>query len=151
MVTSGPGVTNLMTVIADAYYDSTPLIVITGQIGTKDLKSRAGVRQRGFQETPTVDITSPISKSATLLDTVKKVGKYVPEAFISSMSGRKGPVILDFPMDVQRSQSKALPATNIIFQQTPNLPNKIYSLSKIIHRIKKSKKIMILLGNGALH
>ena len=50
MVTSGPGVTNVLTPLADAYYDSTPLIVITGQVGTPDLNSRHGVRQRGFQE-----------------------------------------------------------------------------------------------------
>ncbi|MBT7899817.1 MAG: thiamine pyrophosphate-binding protein, partial [Candidatus Marinimicrobia bacterium] len=53
MVTSGPGVTNVISPLADAYYDSTPLLLITGQIGTADLTTRKDVRQRGFQETPT--------------------------------------------------------------------------------------------------
>ena len=55
MVTSGPGVTNVLSCLADAYYDSTPLILIAGQIGTGDLKVRRAVRQRGFQEAPTVE------------------------------------------------------------------------------------------------
>jgi len=73
MVTSGPGVTNVMSPLADAYYDSTPLLVITGQIGTTDLTSRKNVRQRGFQETPTVDIVKPLSKFATCLLSVDSV------------------------------------------------------------------------------
>ena len=62
MVTSGPGVTNTISPIADAYYDSTPIIFVTGQVGTADLLSRNSVRQRGFQEVPTTKITSAISK-----------------------------------------------------------------------------------------
>ena len=54
MVTSGPGVTNALTPLADAFYDSIPLILITGQIGTKDLQARKFVRQRGFQEVPKI-------------------------------------------------------------------------------------------------
>ena len=65
MVTSGPGVTNALTPLADAFYDSTPILLITGQIGTGDLKSgRDNIRQRGFQECPTVDLCKPISKLA---------------------------------------------------------------------------------------
>lgn len=105
MVTSGPGVTNILTPLADAYYDSTPVIIITGQVGTADLGGRLGVRQRGFQEVPTVKITSPISKLAVCMKSPAEVFHHVPNAFFTSMDGRRGPVVLDFPMDVQRSEA----------------------------------------------
>ena len=66
MVTSGPGVTNLVTPVADAYFDSTPLVVLTGQVGTERHARRAAVRQRGFQEVDTVALMRPITKAQFL-------------------------------------------------------------------------------------
>src|SRR6202012_3150457 len=66
MVTSGPGVTNAVTPIADAYYDHIPLVVITGQVGTSDMRGDLPVRQRGFQEVDTVELMRPITKRAFL-------------------------------------------------------------------------------------
>ena len=81
MVTSGPGVTNTISPIADAYYDSTPIIFVTGQVGTADLLSRNSVRQRGFQEVPTTEITSAISKRSTCLIDIDMAIKEIPLAF----------------------------------------------------------------------
>src|ERR1700739_1076396 len=67
MVTSGPGVTNAVTPIADAYYDNIPLVVITGQVGTGDMRGDLPVKQRGFQEVDTVDLMRPITKKAILV------------------------------------------------------------------------------------
>src|SRR6201998_2247458 len=67
MVTSGPGVTNAVTPVADAYYDNIPLVVITGQVGTGDMRGDLPVKQRGFQEVDTVDLMRPITKKAILV------------------------------------------------------------------------------------
>jgi acetolactate synthase-1/2/3 large subunit len=96
LVTSGPGVTNVITPLADAFYDSTPLILVTGQIGTVDLKTRKTVRQRGFQETPTVELTSQISKRASCMLSLEDVFREIPEAFRLTVTNRKGPVVIDY-------------------------------------------------------
>ncbi|HHE64584.1 MAG TPA: thiamine pyrophosphate-binding protein, partial [Bacteroidetes bacterium] len=62
-VTSGPGATNLITCLADAYYDSIPLVAFTGQVGTRDLNRAPSLRQRGFQEAPVIAMVSPITKA----------------------------------------------------------------------------------------
>ena len=154
MVTSGPGVTNIMTVIADAFYDSCPLIVITGQIGTQDLNQRSDVRQRGFQETPTVKITAPISKFATILDTQDKVLKSIPEAFSLSKSDRKGPIVLDFPMDIQRSEftsteQKQAVNNNDLIAKDHKSSNLELIKDDILDQLKNTSRPLILLGNGA--
>src|SRR6195952_4898299 len=67
MVTSGPGVTNAVTPIADAYYDNVPMVVITGQVGTGDMRGNLPIKQRGFQEVDTVDLMKPVTKAAFLV------------------------------------------------------------------------------------
>ena len=79
-------------------------VFITGQVGTTDLLSRNQVRQRGFQEVPTTQITSAISKRSTCLIDIDTAIKEIPLAFEIAEEGRKGPVILDFPMNIQRSE-----------------------------------------------
>ena len=152
MVTSGPGVTNVMSPLADAYYDSTPLILITGQIGTGDLSKRVEVRQRGFQETPTVDITKPISKSSTCLLSVLDVFREVPLAFNKSITGRMGPCVLDFPMDIQRTKITQMDMSRLEDNNKESKINTgdIDSINPIIEEMNKSKRPVILLGHGAL-
>ncbi len=157
MVTSGPGVTNALTPLADAFYDSTPLILITGQVATTDLNSRHGVRQRGFQEVPTVPMTSPISKLSVCLTSSEAVYLNVPLAFTLSTMDRHGPVVLDFPMDIQR-----LEIENSAIQSTTdeksliseNKNNKFDINNDVIEEIAVSAKDadlpVILLGQGAL-
>lgn len=155
MVTSGPGVTNVITPLADAFYDSTPIIFITGQIGTKDLKSRSAVRQRGFQETPTVDLTRPLSKKASCMLSMDDVFREVPEAFHLTVSDRKGPVVIDFPMDIQRLEfiSKDLAATvvpNLISSEKQLIPSDSLIVSEVAAAAAKAKRPILLLGHGAL-
>lgn len=102
MVTSGPGVTNLATVIADAYFDSTPLIALAGQIGTGDLASQRNVRQLGFQHVDAVSLMRPISKATFLPLSPADLPFMMEEAFFAAQEGRPGPVVVDLPMDVQR-------------------------------------------------
>jgi acetolactate synthase I/II/III large subunit len=104
MVTSGPGVTNLLTPVADAYFDSTPLVVLTGQVGAGDMRGERPIRQRGFQEVDTVALMRPITKQQLLPRRPEEVGEAIDQAFRVSAAGRPGPVLVDLPMNVQRGE-----------------------------------------------
>jgi acetolactate synthase-1/2/3 large subunit len=93
--TSGPGATNLVTALADAYMDSIPLLAITGQVSTSLLGTRA------FQEVDTLSIVAPIVKHAVLVREVGELEAALEEAFTIAASGRPGPVLVDVPKDVQ--------------------------------------------------
>ncbi|MGJ5700161.1 biosynthetic-type acetolactate synthase large subunit [Staphylococcus chromogenes] len=94
VVTSGPGATNTLTGIADAYSDSLPLVVITGQVATP------GIGKDSFQEADLLSMTTPITKHNYQVNDVKDIPKIVKEAFYVANSGRKGPVVIDFPKDM---------------------------------------------------
>jgi len=100
-VTSGPGATNLITCIADAFYDSIPLIAFTGQVGTKDLSRPEALRQRGFQEAPIAGMVKKITKAALQPTTPQELADYLILAMKLSQEDRPGPVLIDLPMDVQ--------------------------------------------------
>lgn len=104
VTTSGPGATNLMTGVCCAYYDSVPVIYITGQVATFRMKRDSGVRQIGFQETSTVDIYRPVTKYAALIDNPKRIRYELEKAIYLAKSGRPGPVLIDIPDDLQRGQ-----------------------------------------------
>src|SRR6185369_16761590 len=89
MVTSGPGVTNAVTPVADAYYDNIPLVVITGQVGTGDMKGDLPIKQRGFQEVDTVALMTPITKAAFLVRDVRELPDVLEQAFFLARSGRQ--------------------------------------------------------------
>ncbi len=95
MATSGPGATNLVTAIADAKLDSVPLVAITGQV------SQAVIGSDAFQETPTIAMCQSITKHHYLITRLEDVARIVKEAFHIAASGRPGPVLIDFPKDVQ--------------------------------------------------
>ena len=101
--TSGPGATNIITGIADAYFDSIPAIFITGQVNSNEAKGEYGVRQRGFQETDIVSIVKPITKYAVYVEGAENLQTELEKAYTIAMSGRRGPVLLDIPMNVFRT------------------------------------------------
>jgi len=153
IVTSGPGVTNAITPLADAFYDSTPLILITGQIGTSDLKIRKAVRQRGFQEVPTVALTSSIAKRSTCMLSLSDVFREIPSAFEVAESGRPGPVVIDFPMDIQRSEFTGGPDVSDIaptcpLYKTSSLDTSMVSAIAAVSAA--AKRPVLFLGHGAL-
>lgn len=150
MVTSGPGATNAVTPLADAFYDSTPLLLITGQIGTGDLCSGRQVRQRGFQEVPVLDLVKPISKAATCPLTAAEALASLPSLLATAVSGRPGPVVLDFPMDVQRSLCREdAPMAPFVAAQ-PSPVKDTASLGEIANALANARRPVILLGQGAL-
>lgn len=102
--TSGPGATNLITGICNAYFDSIPTLFITGQVNTFESKGDLGVRQRGFQETDIVSIVKPVTKYAVRITDEDKLRYHLDEAFHIASEGRKGPVLLDIPMNIFRAE-----------------------------------------------
>jgi acetolactate synthase-1/2/3 large subunit len=104
VATSGPGVTNLVTGIAAAFYDSVPVLFLTGQVATFRAKGDTGVRQAGFQETDTIDICRTITKSAVLVTDPSMILYELQRAVHIAQTGRPGPVLVDIPDDLQRMQ-----------------------------------------------
>ena len=108
IATSGPGGQNLITPIANCYYDSVPCIFITGQVMTKFQRPAHGpgsaLRQVGFQEWPIVDVVKPITKWAVMLRDPAAAVDVVRMAYDIALAGRPGPVVLDIPIDVQRTK-----------------------------------------------
>ena len=152
IVSSGPGVTNLVTCIADAFYDSVPILALTGQVQTDDINKEKKLRQTGFQETDVVGIMKSISKKASVLTETDNLYTKVCESFELTLSDRKGPVVIDLPMDVQKKEFKTAstetkkierPATKVTVIK--DFKNKNRQLNKYL---SKSKRPLILAGNG---
>ena len=101
--TGGPGATNMMTAIGHAYYDSIPVIFLTGNVNTYESKGDFKIRQRGFQESDIVSVTRPLTKLSIYVEKPEKIKYYLEKAFFYAMNGRQGPVLIDLPMDVLRA------------------------------------------------
>jgi acetolactate synthase-1/2/3 large subunit len=112
MATSGPGATNLITGIADADMDSEPMVALTGQVPTELVGNDA------FQETDTVGVTTPITKSNTFASSPDTVGSDVSTAFALADHGRQGPTVVDLPKDVTQGETDAEPSE-------PNVPDTV--------------------------
>ena len=144
---SGPGVTNMITGIANSYFDSTPVIFITGQVNTYDYKYDKPIRQQGFQEMDVISLTQSITKYSKLIDKAEELPSELEKAFNIATSGRKGPVILDIPMNIQRADIE------IRIKNEENILVSNYlkkELENSIKILKKSKAPMFLLGSGFL-
>jgi acetolactate synthase-1/2/3 large subunit len=149
IVTSGPGATNLITGIAGAFYDSVPCIFITGQVSTTRMKGQLGVRQIGFQETPIVEIVQPITKFAITVNSPDEVLPALNRAWLSAVSGRPGPVLVDIPDDIQRMEltdTDLHPETEVL-NSFLNLD--LVEISQgLLELLKKSRKPIIVCGAG---
>ena len=102
IATSGPGATNLITGICCSYYDSVPLLLITGQVSTLRMTGNTGVRQIGFQETPITKITKEITKYSVTINDPDNIRYELEKAYYIARSGRPGPVLIDIPDNIQR-------------------------------------------------
>lgn len=145
--TSGPGATNMMTGIADAYFGSVPVIYITGQVNSYEYKYDKPIRQQGFQETDVVSIVAPITKYAKLVDHAMDIRMELEKATYFATSGRKGPVLLDIPMDIQRAEIDP----HSLEGYTPE-PEPVYTFDKetITQLLTAAKHPMLLLGAGCI-
>ena len=106
MATSGPGATNLITGIACSFFDSIPTLHITGQVNQKEGSAfhGANVRQSGFQETRIVEMVEPVTKYAVKVTSGAMLREELAKAYVTAISGRMGPVLVDVPMDVQQEK-----------------------------------------------
>lgn len=147
--TSGPGATNLITGICNAYMDSIPTIFITGQVNSFEQKGNMNVRQRGFQETDIVSMVKGITKYAVKINDADKLKECLDRAFYESLNGRMGPVLLDMAMDVTRTDIDVNKLKGWIpcsYEEKNMLSEK--SLQRIISAITEAQRPVVLLGNG---
>ena len=143
LVTSGPGATNTITGIADPMMDSTPMVVITGQVGAQMLGTDA------FQECDVVDITQPISKWAYQIRSAKDVAWAVQRAFYIASSGRPGPVVLDFTKNAQIEKAEYVPGSiDFIRSYVPIPPTDKQSIVEAAALINEAKRPLVLVGQG---
>jgi len=149
MGTSGPGATNLVTAIADAYMDSCPLIAITGQVNQNMIGRGA------FQETDIIGVTLPVVKHSYLVTDVSDIPRIVKEAFYIAQTGRPGPVVIDVPKNIQ--QAKTQPRWPTLEEVKAGLrgynPDKRadeVALNEIIGLIEKSERPVLYCGGGII-
>jgi len=147
MATSGPGATNLVTCIADAYMDSIPLVAITGQVYQEFIGKAA------FQETDFFGMTLPIVKHSYLVLTPEDLPRVVKEAFYLAVSGRPGPVVIDIPKDVQQAVFEPffpdeVPELEGYKLDQPKATDE--ELIEVLNLISKAKKPVLYTGGGII-
>jgi len=146
LVTSGPGATNAVTGIANAFMDSTPLVVITGQVPTKLIGKDA------FQEIDTVGITRPCSKYNYLVKDVSDLANVVKEAFHIASTGRPGPVIIDIPKDVTAAKTEFLyPRKLNMRAYRPGLQADPELAARAAEMIYQARRPILYVGGGVVH
>lgn len=148
IVTSGPGATNVITGVADAMIDSTPMVVVTGQVASPFLGTDA------FQEADVVGITSPITKWSYQIRKAEDVPWAVSKAFYIANSGRPGPVVLDFTRDAQVGEIEYdddnYPKCNFIRSYIPKPIPSAVNIERVADMINNSERPMIISGHGVM-
>ena len=143
LVTSGPGATNTVTGIADAYMDSTPLVVICGQVPTNMIGNDA------FQEADVTGITRPCTKHNYLIRDVNDISQTIKEAFHIAGSGRPGPVLIDLPKDVQTAEAPfSYPETVSLRGYKPTLKGNIRQIERALEVIEQAERPLFYVGGG---
>lgn len=145
LVTSGPGLTNAVTGLATANCDSIPLVLISGQVGTKLIGNDA------FQEVDTVGITRPCTKYNYLVEDVKDLAHIVREAYYIARSGRPGPVVIDLPKDVQTMKTEFIwPESAERSSYSPNYTPNPHQIHKAVEELKNSRCPVVMAGGGVI-
>ena len=146
LVTSGPGATNMVTALTDAYMDSIPLVCISGQVPTHLIGTDA------FQECDTTGITRPCTKHNWLVKDINQLAEIIHKAFHIATSGRPGPVLVDIPKDVQFQKGVYKSANQVVVETyKPKLKAELTSIEKAVELIVKSKKPIIYSGGGVIN
>jgi acetolactate synthase-1/2/3 large subunit len=143
LVTSGPGATNTVTGLADAYMDSIPMVAVTGQVATTMIGNDA------FQEADVVGITRPCTKHNYLVKDIKDLARIIKEAFFIASNGRPGPVLIDLPKDVQQAQHTfKYPEHVDIRGYKPTIKGNPRQIERAIDAIEQSEKPLFYVGGG---
>ena len=148
MVTSGPGATNIVTPIGNAHMDSTPLVVITGQVATAAIGSDA------FQECDITGITMGITKHNFLIQSAHEIPRVVAAAFYLATTGRPGPVLIDLPKDISQSTMECVVSRKIEELDLPGYRPEIAldddAVSRAVELIAQSERPVLYVGGGTL-
>ena len=145
IVTSGPGATNIITGVADALIDSTPLVVISGQVDSKVLGSDA------FQETDVIGITQPVTKWSYQVRRAEDIPWAISRAFYIAASGRPGPVVIDVTKDAQTGMMEwGYKKCNFIRSYNPTPKIKAEAVTQAAELINGAKRPLIIAGHGVL-
>jgi acetolactate synthase-1/2/3 large subunit len=145
LVTSGPGMTNIVTPLVDAYMDSVPIVVFTGQVPTQLIGNDA------FQEADNVGISRPCTKYNFLVKDVNDLAQTIKEAFYIATTGRPGPVLVDIPKDVAMNKGDfRYPDRVSIRGYNPTYDGNKWQIKQAVDAIHKAKKPVIYVGGGAI-
>lgn len=148
MVTTGPGGTNALTGVAGAYLESTPVFVVSGQVKRMDMINNQGVRHQGMQELDIISVVDSITKYAALVDDPQMIRYHIERALYEATHGRKGPVWLDIPLDVQATMVEE--DSLIGFTPLPEVINSHLEkqVLEVIELLNKSERPILMAGNG---
>ncbi len=145
MATSGPGATNLVTGIADAYMDSVPLVAITGQV------PQAMIGKGAFQETDMFGLTLPVVKHSYLVTDINELPQVIKEAFYIATTGRPGPVVIDVPKNIQQQRTHPVfPKEVHLRGYNPSPRAGDIALNEIIGLIEKAERPILYVGGGII-
>lgn len=150
LVTTGPGGTNTLTGVAGAWIDSTPMLVISGQAKREDMLTGRGIRQMGIQEVDIIAVVSPVTKYAVTVMDPELIKFHLQKAVYKAMNGRKGPVWIDMPLDVQGAMVDENKLKEFKPPLLSNMTDKQMAgiAKKILDVLASSKRPVILAGNG---
>jgi acetolactate synthase I/II/III large subunit len=150
IATSGPGATNMLTGVLGAFYDSVPVLYITGQVSTFRLRRDSGCRQLGFQEADVVDIFRPGTKYAVLVTDPRDIRYELEKAVYLAKEGRPGPVLVDIPDNLQREFID--PEELAPFVPNPESPGNPIHLPEVVSEcidfLNRAKRPIVILGWG---
>jgi len=146
MATSGPGALNLVTGLADAMMDSTPVVAITGNV------PRALIGTDAFQEADVTGVTMPITKHNYLVQDVNEIPRVVKEAFHIAATGRPGPVLIDIPKDVQLAEfTGSFDVKLDLPGYKPTLKGHPKQIERALDALEKAERPVLMVGGGAQH
>lgn len=150
--TSGPGATNLLTGVANAYFDSVPAVFITGQVSQRSMK-RQPIRQRGFQEIDITAMASPVTKYAKTFESAEEILREAPQAMLCAESGRQGPVLLDLPHNLQSAEIPDQEAEKVLAalrSPAPTAPDEFdeRDISQVCAWLAQARRPLVLAGGG---
>ena len=148
VATSGPGATNLVTGLATAFMDSTPLIAITGQV------ARHFIGRDAFQETDIIGVTQPITKHNFLVRNIEDLADTVHEAFKLALGGRPGPVLIDIPKDIQINKTLYRPSASVksfeYYRATRAPELSTAAIAQAAKLINEAQRPVIMAGHGVI-
>lgn len=149
--TSGPGAANLLSGIADAYYDSVPVVFITGQLNTYEYTGIDNIRQHGFQEMDVISTVKPVVKYCEKVENKEDLRYILEKAYFIANEGRPGPVLIDLPMNMQREEIEPDNLKGFSSENTIQPADAEMIADKIIGSLNEAHAPVLLLGNGILN